>query len=79
MYIKNDNQEGSVPSSPEIADHVLNLMLEDLIKPLGETGLLDKGRRESLLLIKEAVIALSQKAYAYEKIYQSKDASHIRN
>ena len=79
MYIKNDNQEGSVPSSPEIADHVLNLMLQDLIKPLGETGLLDKGRRETLLLIKDAIIALSQKAYAYEKIYQSKNESHLRN
>lgn len=79
MYIKNDNQEGSVPSSPQIADHVLHLMLQDLIKPLGETGLLDKDRQESLLLIKQAVIALSQKAHAYEKIYQSENASHIRN
>ena len=79
MYIKEDYDAGDVPSSPEIADHVLNIIAQDIIKPLIKTGLLDEGKQKSLLLIKDAVIALSQKAYAYEKIYQSKNESHLRN
>lgn len=79
MYIKNYNQEGDIASSPQIADHILDLMAKDIIKPLGEAGLLDEGKQKTLLTIRDVVVTLSQKAYAYETIYQSKNASHIRN
>ena len=79
MFIKNSTQEEKIPNSPQIADHVLNLLAQDIVIPMIKKGLLDEEKQRTLLLVKDVVIALSQKAHAYEKIYQSKNASHIRN